>query len=448
MRRLRSLLTVTVLFGLGACVDDTTGPLQQSGEWLQISIVEPQSVSAEETAALGDAFDAVDQYSVVIVDALTLEAIADTVIGITPGGTVHALDVNVPDNAFGRTVTIDLIAFSGEIELYRSTQTLVLGGEDLGPVALALEIRYTGPGVRGVIVDEGDNPVAGVRVDLLDNGETSVASTTTEADGSYLFVDLPVGQSYLVLPEVQTGFICPAVREVTIEAATEAVIANFRVEADPCGIELLILSGGDFDDTGDVAALLGGVPDLTVSTFFYLNHLPTQDLLNQHDVILLFSNGLFDESLALGDAIRDYVEIGGNVVTASFYWQNRQDSGLGSTGWGSLEQVDAMTSTGGANYSAGTLGTVVPHPLTTGLSTLTASTFWGGAAVRTGDGAVVAATWADSSPLVAYRVLPGGQRMVGVSLFPGVADAATGDVDALFRNAVTWAGKAGGPAQD
>ena len=161
--------------------------------------------------------------------------------------------------------------------------------------------------------------------------------------------------------------------------------------------------------------------------------------LNQHDVILLFSNGLFDESLALGDAIRDYVEIGGNVVTASFYWQNRQDSGLGSTGWGSLEQVDAMTSTGGANYSAGTLGTVVPHPLTTGLSTLTASTFWGGAAVRTGDGAVVAATWADSSPLVAYRVLSGGQRMVGVSLFPAVADAASGDVDALFRNAVTWA---------
>ncbi len=447
MRRLRSLLTVTVLFGLGACVDDTTGPLQQSGEWLQISIVEPQSVSAEETAALGDAFDAVDQYSVVIVDALTLEAIADTVIGITPGGAVHSLDVNVHDNALGRSVTIDLIAFSGGLELYRSTQTLVLG-EDLGQIALQLEIRYTGPGIRGVILDESDNPVGGVRVDLLDNVETTLTSTTTEADGTYLFVDLPVGESYQVVPEVQTGFICPAGRDVTVPSATEAIIANFRVEADPCGIELLIVSGGDFDDTGDVAALLGGDPNLSVSTFFYLNQLPAQELLNQHDVILLFSNGLFDESVALGSAIREYVAIGGNVVTASFYWQNRQDSGLGSTGWGSLEQVDAMTSTGGANYSVGALGTVVPHPLTTGLTTLTASTFWGGAAARTGDGAVVAATWADSSPLVAYRVLPGGQRMVGVSLFPAVADAASGDVDALFRNAVTWAGEAGGPAQN
>ena len=165
-------------------------------------------------------------------------------------------------------------------------------------------------------------------------------------------------------------------------------------------------------------------------------------------MVLLFSNGLLDESATLGSVIRDYVDVGGNVVTASLYWQNRGDSGLGSTGWGSLEQVDAMTSTGGANYSPGTLGTVVPHPLTTGLSAVAASTFWGGATARTGEGAVVVATWADSSPLVAYRTLAGGQRMVGVSLFPAVGDGATGDVGVLFQNAVTWAGEAGGPAQN
>lgn len=447
MRRFSSLLTVTILIGLGACVGDTMGPLEHSDTWLQISLAQPQRVSAEETLALGDAFDSVDQYSVDIMDALTLEAIADTVIGITPGGTVHALGINVPDNAFGRTVTIDLIAFSGGTELYRSTLTLVLE-EDLGQFPVELPIRYTGPGIRGVILDESGEPVAGLTVNLLENAESLFQSATTEADGSYLFVNLPVGQSYQIQTEAPTGFVCPGARDVTIQSATAAIVANFRVEADPCGIEVLIVSGGDFDDTQEALALLSGDSNLSVSTFYYLNELPTAELLNQHDVVLLFSNGLFDESAALGSAIRDYVGIGGNVVTASFYWQNRQDSGLGSTGWGSLELVDAMTSTGGANYSPGSLGTVVPHPLTTGLTTLTASTFWGGATARTGEGAFVVATWADNSPLVAYRILAGGQRVVGVSLFPAVGNGATGDVDVLFQNAVTWAGEAGGPAQN
>jgi hypothetical protein len=35
--------------------------------------------------------------------------------------------------------------------------------------------------------------------------------------------------------------------------------------------------------------------------------------------------------------------------------------------------------------------------------------------------------------------------MVAISLFPASGAAATGDVVTLWRNAVTWAGEAGGP---
>lgn len=449
MRRLQTLLALALVAGLGACIGDSTAPLDQTGLDLQFSLVEPANVSAEETNALADAFDDVDRYSVVVMDAVTLETLADIDIDITPGGTVHTLDIPVPDNAFGRTVTISLIAYAGTLELYRSIQTLILD-ETLGQLPVEFEIRYTGPGIRGQIRDELGNPVGGVSIELLQE-QSPFQSTTTEDDGTFLFVDLPVGQTFQVAPTPPQGvFLCPAVRDITVNAADDAIIADFRTEPDPCGVEVLVVSGGDFDDTEEVVTLLEGDPTLTVSSFYYLNELPSPDLLNQHDVVLLFSNGLFDESSNLGSRIRDYVTIGGNVVTASFYWQNRFDSGLESTGWGSLEQVDAMTSTGGANYSATVLGNVTPHPLTAGLTALATSTFWGGAAARTGEGAFVVATWADQNdtPLVAYRVLAGGQRMVGVSLFPAIGSAATGDVDVLFQNAVNWAGAAGGPAQN
>lgn len=448
MRRLHSVLAIGLLWGLGACVDDTTAPLDQTGQSLQVSLVAPQRVSAEETNVLAGAFDQVDEYSVVIMDALTLETLADTVIGITSGGATHSLNVAVPDNAFGRSVTIDLIAFSANLELYRSTQTLILQ-EGLGQLPLPLEIRYTGPGVRGQVVDESGTGLGGISV-LLTDDEGSDTTILTEEDGTYLFVGVQVNRAWRVIPTPPQGFfMCPAARDVRLGSSDDAVVADFRAETNSCGVQVLVLSGGDFDDTPEVVTLLQGDPALTVSNFFYVNQLPSADLLNQHDVVLLFANGLFDASSALGTLIRDYVNIGGNVVTTSFYWQNRLDSGLGSTGWGSLELVDAMTSAGGANYSpTGDLGSVVPHPLTTGLNTLTSSSFWGGTSARTGEGARVVATWANGSPLVAYRTLAGGQRMVGVSLFPAIGLEATGDVAVLFQNAANWAGAAGGPAQN
>jgi hypothetical protein len=59
----------------------------------------------------------------------------------------------------------------------------------------------------------------------------------------------------------------------------------------------------------------------------------------------------------------------------------------------------------------------------------------------------VVASWTDGAPLIGYRVLGAGQRIVGVSLFPSasVPTEVAGDVQVLWENAVTWAGVAGGP---
>ena len=64
-------------------------------------------------------------------------------------------------------------------------------------------------------------------------------------------------------------------------------------------------------------------------------------------------------------------------------------------------------------------------------------------------GTTVVARWADGVPLVGYAEGSSGQRLVGVSIFPGheSAGGVSGDFARLWQNAVVWAGQAGGPAR-
>lgn len=431
--RLLPTLAVLAMLGVAAC-SDTTAPTAFERGTLSLSVVGPEAVSDAEVAALGSAFDRVDRYDVTIVDSGTLDLIAEVTLTVAPNLEQHVLDVAIPETAFGRSVAITLVAFDGALELYRSMTETTLG-DDVAVVSVDLEIRYTGPGLRGQITDAKGDGVGGVSVNLSQD-QAIVDAVGTEPDGTYLFLDLDPG-SYRLSPTPLDGQVaCPGLRDVTIGSAQDAIVSDFEVVDGNCGTSVLVLSGGDVDDTEAVATILEGDPSLSVSTFFFVSQLPTPDFLAQHDVVLLFMNGLFDESTSLGTRVADYVSGGGNVVTASFYWQGRSDGDKGSTGWGTLETIDPLTSTGGATYRAAALGEVSAHPLTDDVVTLTSSGYRGGAAAKSD--AVVVASWDDGTPLVAYRVLAGGQRVVGVTLFPGCCS--TGDSQVLWQNAVRWAG--------
>jgi hypothetical protein len=286
-----------------------------------------------------------------------------------------------------------------------------------------------------------------VAVSLM-QGNNQLQSVSTEPDGSYLFLGVAAGV-YQVMPAAPAGqFVCPVARDVTVASATASLVADFQTSATACQVNLLIVSGGDLafaSDTAAVSAMFTQMPNVTRSTFFFLNNAPTLSYLRQFDAILLFANGLFDQSTTLGNRIAEYVQAGGNVITATFYWQNRSDSSLDATGWGNLESVDPFSSGSGQTYQAAVLNTTatVAHPLTSGVTVLTSTGFRGAVTAKTGT--TVVAQWNDGSPLVGYRILPSGSRMVAISLFPASGAAATGDVVTLWRNAVTWAGEAGGP---
>lgn len=442
--RMGRRLGLMALMGLMAACADTVGPEGVVGPALQLSVDGPAGVSAAELGALGAAFDRVDEYDITVLDAGTLAVLVETSIPISTTTAQHVLDFPVPANALGRPVIIMLVAYDDGLELYRSTREVTLGDE-AGVLSLNLVIRYTGPGIRGTVTDADGMGVGGVSVNLT-QGQSIVDAVATEADGTYLFLDVDAANYQVVpSPPVALPFLCPGQRDVFIAADDDAVVADFFASTDECESSVLVVSGGDFDDTPDVVALLQNDPNLTVDSYFFVNQLPGIDRLSENDVVLLFMNGLFDESAALGDEISDFVAAGGNLVLASFYWQGRSDSGLGSVGWGGLESIDPFLSAGGATYVADTLGAVSPHPLTSGVSDLYSATgHRGGVVAKTGTSVVAA--WDDTTPFIGYRILSGGQRIVGVTLFPAAGGGVSGDVQAVWQNAVGWAGAAGGPA--
>ena len=427
-----------------AC-EGAVGPNTPSSLPLAFTITASESAGATENDALGRAFDKVNKYRVVVTDALTLEVLADTVVAVPNGLTAHTLDIQIPESALGRMLRIEIVAFEGETELFRTeAAAAVEGGSEQKNVEVP--VRYTGPGLRGSVADLAGGGLSGVTVSLLQNGGL-VEETTTASDGSFLFIDLTPGD-FVVRPTV-TGNLegCPGERAVSLENSGESLVAAFVLREGSCGVRVLVVSGGDVDDTGAAAAELGGDSDIEVSTFFLVSSLPGVDQLKQYDVVLLYSNGLFNESSALGDQIASFVSLGGNVVFGSFYWQVRNGGGKETTGWGGLEGIDAFSSAGGAVYTSGSLGSVTDHALTHGVGSLSSSGFRGGAVAK--GGTTVVASWSDGAPLVGYKTLSAGQRMVGVSLFPahsGVGGV-SGDTGQLWKNAVRFAGAAGGPAR-
>lgn len=445
MRPARRLLAL-LFAATGAACTDGMAPDPSDAVPLLFALQAPAAISSVEIDALSTAFGLVDSYHVTVQDSLTQAMLADVTATVSGGVTEHAVDVSLPRPNVGRAVLVTVVGLDGTLELYRTSAYLrVQDASTATPVALG--VRYTGPGIHGKVTSAAGAPLAGVDVDLM-QGNATIGSVTTETDGTYLFVGVPTGLYQLLPSPVDSLVVCPALRNVNVASVSSSIIADFSAQATACQIDLLIVSGGDLAFAGDttaVKAIFSGVPDLNTRAFFFVNSPPGLSVLSQYDVVLLFANGLFNQSVTLGDEIADYVQLGGNVITATFYWQNRSDSGLGSPGWGALEAIDPFSSGTGQTYQAATLNLAsrVTHPLTTGLTTLTSTGFRGGVAAKTAT--TVVARWSDNSPLIGYQTLPQGSRMVAISLFPASGAAATGDVTTLWRNAVLWAGAAGGP---
>ena len=205
MRLRHRILALLLTVAAGAC-SDSISPDRSEGYPLLFSIKPASSISANEHEALGRAFDKVDQYRVIVRDSLTRETIVDTLIHVPLGLTSHTLDISIPASAIGRILTLEIIAFQGDTELFRTeTEATVEEGDEQ---SIDVSVRYTGPGLRGSVADAAGGGVGGVTVELRRDG-ASLEDAVTAADGSFLFIDLLSGD-YVVRPTLSGGLLgCP-----------------------------------------------------------------------------------------------------------------------------------------------------------------------------------------------------------------------------------------------
>jgi hypothetical protein len=143
-------------------------------------------------------------------------------------------------------------------------------------------------------------------------------------------------------------------------------------------------------------------------------------LLANFDELLVFEDAQFPSSYtnapAVGNVVAAFAKTGRAVVLGTFYDQARSDASpaLSPPGWGALETIDPNTTDGtGTPYAPRLLdtATLVPHPLTAGITSLYSSQWAGGNESK--PGTIVVGRWVQSNargnpdPAIAYRISDG-----------------------------------------
>jgi hypothetical protein len=235
-----------------------------------------------------------------------------------------------------------------------------------------------------------------------------------------------------------------------IRAAVLLLTAAILVAATPAqAARIAVLSNKYFAETA--ADFNGKIPSHTFTAFNTANGPPAAATLQQFDAILLFEDTTFDQAPNVGTAVAAFARSGKAVVLGTFYDQDRSDgpAQFSPHGWGDLENIDPNTTDGvGTAYTARTLGATVAHPLTVGVTALTAQKLAGGNQAK--PATIVVATWAEKNarggpdPAIAYRIT-GAACVIHVAIapdYPSVGVLNTdfgGDYYRVWRNAFDFA---------
>ena len=188
----------------------------------------------------------------------------------------------------------------------------------------------------------------------------------------------------------------------------------------------------------DFAAKIPGHTFTGVDTFTTVPTLAS--LTSSFDALLVFEDGVFANSTAVGDVAAAFANTGRAVVVGTFYDQDRSDSAnpalvIPAHGWGALEGIDPSTTDGIGVRTDGTgqpnlprvlnAASIVPHPLTQGVTALGATSgFAGGNEAKAGT--IVLANWTELNahglpdPAIAYRVT-GAACVIQIGIAPDYA---------------------------
>ncbi len=224
---------------------------------------------------------------------------------------------------------------------------------------------------------------------------------------------------------------------VALAVAAPAFAARVAVVANRFAIETAV----DFNArvAGHVFTAID--TSTTIPTF--------QALTSAFDVVLLYEDQTYANAPSVGDLTAAFANTGRAVVIGAFYDQDRSDGPAENIphGWGALEQFDPNTTDGrGTPYAPRTLNkaTLLRHPLTAGLNTLTSARFAGGNQAKAGT--LVVAHWKELNarglpdPAIAVRIT-GPACVIQVAIapnYPSIGASGTdfdGDFHRAWKNA-------------
>jgi len=192
-------------------------------------------------------------------------------------------------------------------------------------------------------------------------------------------------------------------------------------------IEVALL-GSDFNTSiAEVQAYLLPFTDLSVIDIIDVHYsTPSLSTLQNYDSVLVWSNYAFDDRVALGDVLADYVDSGGGVVLATFVWYGPDFDLEGRI----MTDYTPFVQAGSSLYSRANLGWYnAGHAVMAGVGNI--SGYYRDNVTLTA-GAELVAEWDDGYPFVATK-----GSVAGVTVYPGFDW--TGDVPTLIHNALVWA---------
>ncbi len=154
---------------------------------------------------------------------------------------------------------------------------------------------------------------------------------------------------------------------------------------------------------------------------------PLLSELNLYDAVLVWSNQSFDDPVALGDNLADYVDGGGNVVVAAFS-NSSTSTGRILTGRWQSGDYGVIPDSSGTTTGSATIGTIDDpgHPIMAGVSTFAGGTSSFRPTITSlPPSALRIAAWDDGSTLIAIRSDRAGRR-IDLGFYPP-SDAVQGD---------------------
>jgi uncharacterized repeat protein (TIGR01451 family) len=174
--------------------------------------------------------------------------------------------------------------------------------------------------------------------------------------------------------------------------------------------------------------------------------IPTLNQLSRYRAVLVFSDGGFNNNVALGNVLADYVDQGGGVVLATFGFHDV--GGLAIQGRLKTGNYLPFSTASQSTASGLTLVGVLPeHPLLHEVNSFNGGTFsYHNSPIAIANGATLVASWSNGQPLVGAKQAGVG-RVVGLNFYPPSSDAlisgwtASTDGGRLMANALLWTGQ-------